>query len=72
MAESDMLLALQVRIFSLDPEDTFKQLGVQQVQTTPESLLLLDSPAVGTSGTEEGKGVGALFLHIGKTLAPGP
>lgn len=54
-----------VRIISLDPEDTMKVLGVQAVQSTPESLLLLDSPAVSTSGTEEGKGVGALFLHIG-------
>ena len=51
-----------------------KVLGVQAVQSTPESLLLLDSPAVGTSGTEEGKGVGALFLHIGKppSLPPCP
>jgi len=41
-------------------------LGVQAVQSSPESLLLLDSPAMGTSGTEEGRGVGALFLHIGQ------
>lgn len=57
---------MQVRIISLDPEDTMKVLGVQAVQSTPESLLLLDSPAMGTSGTEEGRGVGALFLHIGE------
>ena len=56
---------MQVRIISLDPEDTMKVLGVQAVQSSPESLLLLDSPAMGTSGTEEGRGVGALFLHIG-------
>ena len=43
-----------------------KVLGVQAVQSTPESLLLLDSPAMGTSGTQEGRGVGALFLHIGE------
>ena len=57
---------MQVRIISLDPEDTMKVLGVQAVQSSPESLLLLDSPAMGTSGTEEGRGVGALFLHIGQ------
>ena len=57
---------MQVRIISLDPEDTMKVLGVQAVQSTPESLLLLDSPAMGTSGSEEGRGVGALFLHIGE------
>lgn len=54
-----------MRIISLDPEDTMKVLGVQAVQSTPESLLLLDSPAMGAGGTEEGRGVGALFLHIG-------
>lgn len=59
----------QVRIISLDPEDTMKVLGVQAVQSTPESLLLLDSPLVGASGTEEGRGVGALFLHIGQHLS---
>lgn len=59
---------MQVRMISLDPEDTMKVLGVQAVQSTPESLLLLDSPAMGTSGTEEGRGVGALFLHIGQDL----
>ena len=58
---------MQVRIISLDPEDTMKVLGVQAVQSSPESLLLLDSPAMGTSGTEEGRGVGALFLHIGQS-----
>ena len=57
---------MQVRIISLDPEDTMKVLGVQAVQSSPESLLLLDSPAMGTSGNEEGRGVGALFLHIGQ------
>ena len=46
-----------------------KVLGVQAVQSTPESLLLLDSPLVGASGTEEGRGVGALFLHIGQQLS---
>lgn len=60
---------MQVRIISLDPEDTMKVLGVQAVQSTPESLLLLDSPLVGASGTEEGRGVGALFLHIGQHLS---
>lgn len=60
---------MQVRIISLDPEDTMKVLGVQAVQSTPESLLLLDSPLVGASGTEEGRGVGALFLHIGQPLS---
>lgn len=60
---------VQVRIISLDPEDTMKVLGVQAVQSTPESLLLLDSPLVGASGTEEGRGVGALFLHIGQPLS---
>lgn len=60
---------VQVRIISLDPEDTMKVLGVQAVQSTPESLLLLDSPLVGASGTEEGRGVGALFLHIGEHLS---
>ena len=55
-----------MRIISLDPEDTMKVLGVQAVQATPESLLLLDSPAMGAGGTEEGRGVGALFLHIGE------
>lgn len=59
---------MQVRIISLDPEDTMKVLGVQAVQSTPESLLLLDSPLVGASGTEEGRGVGALFLHVGEQL----
>ena len=49
-----------------------KVLGVQAVQSTPESLLLLDSPAMGTSGTEEGRGVGALFLHIGQPPALAP
>lgn len=62
---------VQVRIISLDPEDTMKVLGVQAVQSTPESLLLLDSPLVGASGTEEGRGVGALFLHIGQQLPHG-
>ena len=60
---------MQVRIISLDPEDTMKVLGVQAVQSTPESLLLLDSPLMGASGTEEGRGVGALFLHIGQQLS---
>ena len=60
---------MQVRIISLDPDDLMKVLGVQAVQSTPESLLLLDSPSAGTSGTEEGRGIGALFLHIGQPLA---
>lgn len=56
---------VQVRVLSLDPEDCMKVLAVQQVNATPDSLLLLDSPALGADGTEEGAGAGALFLHIG-------
>lgn len=59
---------VQVRIISLEPEDTMKVLGVQAVQSSPESLLLLDSPAMGAGATQEGRGVGALFLHIGAVL----
>ena len=52
-------------MLSLDPEDCLKVLAVQQVNAAPDSLLLLDSPALGADGTEEGAGAGALFLHIG-------
>lgn len=55
----------QVRILSLDPEDTLQALSSVAVADQAESLLLLDSPAMGASGKEEGAGVGALFLHIG-------
>lgn len=41
-------------------------LAVQQVASPPESCLFLDSPAMGASGTEEGAGAGALFLHVGE------
>ena len=51
----------QVRILSLDPDESMKALGVQAVQAQPDSLLLLD-----TAGTEEGGAVGDLFLHTGK------
>ncbi|KAK9824249.1 hypothetical protein WJX72_008915 [[Myrmecia] bisecta] len=54
-----------VRILSLDPTAPLKQLALQAVQATPESLLLLDSPATGAEGGEEGAGAGALFLHVG-------
>ena len=60
-----MIFDLQVRVLSLDPEDCLKVLAVQQVNAAPDSLLLLDSPALGADGTEEGAGAGALFLHIG-------
>ena len=62
---------LQVRVLSLDPEDCLKVLAVQQVNAAPDSLLLLDSPALGADGTEEGAGAGALFLHIGPSLFSG-
>lgn len=54
-----------IRVLSLDPADTMKVLAVQQVASPPESCLFLDSPAMGASGTEEGAGAGALFLHVG-------
>ena len=54
-----------MRLLSLDPEDTLKVLAVQAVAAQPDSLLLIDSPALGTDGTEEGAGAGSLFLHIG-------
>ncbi len=56
-----MLADLQVRILSLDPDESMKALGLQAVQAQPDSLLLLD-----TAGTEEGGAVGDLFLHTGK------
>lgn len=55
-------------MLSLDPEDCLKVLAVQQINAAPDSLLMLDSPAFGLEGTEEGAGAGALFLHIGKQL----
>ena len=58
-------LLAQVRILNLDPEDCLKALATQQVNATPDSLLLLESPAMGVDGTDEGAGAGALFLHIG-------
>ena len=58
-------LCTQVRILNLDPEDCLKPLATQQVNATPDSLLLLESPAAGADGTDEGAGAGALFLHIG-------
>ena len=59
---------VQVRIISLEAEDPSKVVGGQAVQSSPVSLLRLDSPAMGAAGTEEGRGVGALFLHIGAAL----
>lgn len=58
---------LQVRIMSLDPEDVLGVLALQAVQTVPESLLLIDSPAadISAKGAENEGGAGALFLNIG-------
>lgn len=52
---------------SLDPEDVLGVLALQAVQTVPESLLLIDSPAadIGGKGDEGEVGAGALFLNIG-------
>lgn len=36
----------------------------QAVGATPESVMLLDSPAAGKEGTDEGAGAGALFLQV--------
>ena len=55
-----------MRVLNLDPEDCLKSLATQQVNATPDSLLLLESPALGADGTEEGSGAGSLFLHIGR------
>ena len=38
----ETLADLQVRILSLDPDESMKALGVQAVQAQPDSLLLLD------------------------------
>eukprot|EP00884_Botryococcus_braunii_P014213 jgi/Botrbrau1/22793/Bobra.0132s0119.1 len=54
-----------VRILSLEQEDCLKALSSQQLTSPAESLLFLESPSMGQTGTEEGAGVGALFLHIG-------
>lgn len=39
--------ASQVRILSLDPDDLMTTLAVQAVPAVPESLLIIDSPAMG-------------------------
>ncbi|PSC75463.1 splicing factor 3B subunit 3-like [Micractinium conductrix] len=51
------------RLLGLDPDQTLKVLGTQAVGATPESVLLLDSPAAGKDGGDEGAGSGALFLQ---------
>ena len=38
---------------------------LQAVGATPESCLLLDSPAAAAGASEEGAGAGAIFLHVG-------
>ncbi|PSC75527.1 splicing factor 3B subunit 3-like [Micractinium conductrix] len=53
------------RLLGLDPDQTLKVLGTQAVGATPESVLLLDSPAAGKDGGDEGAGSGALFLQVG-------
>ena len=64
-----LLLLLQVRIMSLDPEDVMSVLALQAVQAVPESLLLIDSPAADIGGkAEDDTGAGALFLNIGAPL----
>lgn len=61
-----------IRLLSLDPESPLKVLAVQAAGATPESLLLVDSPAAAVGGAPgdaaasgEGAGAGALFLHAG-------
>ena len=63
-----------IRLLSLDPESPLKVLAVQAAGATPESLLLVDSPAAAVGGVPAGgaaaaggeaAGAGALFLHAG-------
>ena len=54
-----------VRLLSLDPGDALGGLALKTVAAIPESVLLLDSPATGQGGGDEGAGAGALFLQIG-------
>lgn len=60
---------VQVRVLSLEEGSCLKALSSQQVTSPAESLLFLESPSMGQTGTEEGAGVGALFLHIGALLS---
>jgi hypothetical protein len=55
-----------VQAFSFVGACFVQVLAVQQVASPPESCLFLDSPAMGASGSEEGAGAGALFLHVGE------
>ena len=55
------IMPMQVRMLSLDPEDTLKVLAVQAIAAAPDSLLLLDTPAPGADDAA----AGALFLHVG-------
>lgn len=54
-----------VRLLSLDPGDGLRALSTQVMADTPDSVLLLDSPATGREGTDEGAGAGALYLQVG-------
>lgn len=61
-----------VRLLSLDPADTLRTLSTQALGATPESVLVLDSPGGGSSGSgggaadeAVGAGGGALYLQVG-------
>lgn len=54
-----------VRLLSLEAGDGLRALATQALAATPESALLLDSPALGIGGAAEGAGAGALFLQVG-------
>lgn len=59
-----------VRVLSLDVDAPLKNLATQALPASPESVLLVDSPAMTDMGQEEGAGEGALFLHIGACIEP--